>query len=75
MQHLLPDLHEVDVIADLRVKLAGSVDALLADRLLDLFVVVAAFLQRGVGPLLIPLPVGEGDKSASALILATWFSD
>ena len=75
MQYLLPNLHEVDVIADLRVKLAGALDALLADRLLDLFVVVAAFLQWLVGPLLIPFPVGEGDESASALVLATWLGD
>jgi hypothetical protein len=58
------------VIPDLRVKLACPLDALLADGLLDLVVVVAAFLQGQVIPLLEPIPVGQGHQGAGALVFA-----
>jgi len=58
------------VIPDLRVKLACPFDALLADGLLDLVVVVAAFLQGRVVPLLEPIPVGQGHQGAGALVFA-----
>ena len=57
------------MVPDLGVELTRSLDALLAEGLLDLVVVVAAFLQRRVRPLLEPVPAGHGDQRAGALVL------
>ena len=59
------------MVADLGVELARALDALLAQRLLDLVVVVASLLQRRVGPILEPVPAGHGHQRAGALVLTT----